>query len=314
MIQLVEILFPVFGLLLLGGGLRQIGFLDSTMESALNRFCYFVALPVFVVHRVATAPLLDAQTVQTSLGLQAVTVAIFVASILLAPLFRVSRRSLGTFTQSCFRGNLAYIGLPVLAYTLADRPEEARDAIAAEAVLAMGGVVLLYNLLGVISLEWDRRHEQDGNPWMRCVMSTAKNPLLLACFAGLLWNVSGIAVPDVASRMATPVGATAFPLALIAIGARIRGLTFRHFGLPVLGVILLKNAATLGLGILIANTLSMQADSRLILYILCVTPTAVASYVLVDQLDGDRDLSASAIGLTTVASLFGLSAALALAL
>ena len=314
MIRLVEILFPVFGLLFMGGLLRQIGFLNTSMETAFNRFCYFVALPVFIVHRVATAPLLDAQTLQTSLGIQCVTLGLWVLAMGVAPLFRVSSRSRGTFTQTCLRGNLAYIGLPVLAYALADRPADEKNVASAEAVLAMGSVVLLYNILGVLSLEWDRRHEQDGNPWIRCLTSSAKNPLLLACFAGLVWNLLSIPIPQVVERMAIPVGSTAFPLALIAIGARIRGLKLGDFGLPLLGAALIKNAASLGLGLLAAHLLSLDGHSRLILLILCATPTAVATYVLVDQMDGDRNLAASAIAVSTVVSILSLSAALTLGL
>jgi predicted permease len=310
MMRLVDILFPVFGLMILGGLLRQIGFLDSPMEKTLNRFCYFIALPVFIVHRVATAPLLDQQTLQTGLALQAVTLGLWLLALLLAPLFRVTRRSRGTFSQTALRGNLAYVGLPVLAYALADRPAAEQDLASTEAVLAMGGVVLLYNLLGVLSLEWDRRHEQEGNPWIRCLVSSAKNPLLLACFAGLIWNVSGLPMPHVVSRMATPVGSTAFPLALMAIGSRIRGLNLGDFGLPVLGATLMKNAASLGLGLAIAHFLGLEGHSRLILLILAATPTAVATYVLVDQMDGDRNLAASAIAISTVVSVLSLSAAL----
>jgi len=53
---------------------------------------------------------------------------------------------------------------------------------------------------------------------------------------------------------------------------------------------------------------------RLVVFILCSTPSAVAGYVLVDQLDGDRDLAASAIAGTTIAAIPGLAAALWLAL
>jgi len=314
MMRLIEILFPVFGLLFLGGFLRQIDFVDQKMETSLNRFCYFIALPVFIVHQVATAPLLDAQTLETGIGIQAVSISLWILAMLTASLFGVSARSRGTFSQSCIRGNLAFVGLPVLAYALSDRSIEEQNLTSAEAVLAMGGVVFLYNILGVLSLEWDRRHEKGGNPWVRCILSSMQNPLLIACFVGLVWNISELPMPQPLSRMASPVGATAFPLALIAIGARIRGLKLHDFGLPILGAALLKNAASVGLGVLVAHLLGIEGNSRLILLVLCATPTAVATYVLVDQLDGDRSLAASAIAISTVASVFSLSAALALGL
>jgi predicted permease len=72
----------------------------------------------------------------------------------------------------------------------------------------------------------------------------------------------------------------------------------------------MKNAASLGLGLAIAHFLGLEGHSRLILLILAATPTAVATYVLVDQMDGDRNLAASAIAISTVVSVLSLSAAL----
>lgn len=314
MITLVEILFPVFGLMLLGGSLRQLGFVDSAMETSLNRFCYFLALPTFIVTKLATAPPLGAETLRISVALQAVTLAVWLLGLAAAPLFRVSKRSRGTFTQAGYRGNLAYVGLPVLAFALSDATPEEQNLAGAEAMLVIGSVVLLYNLLGVVSLEWDRRHEQGGSPLKNCLIATLKNPLVIACVLGLSWQFSGIPFPDLLGHMSGPVGATAFPLALIAIGSRIRGLRLGHFGLPILGVLLLKNVLTLGLAVLAAHLLHLEGTRGLILLILSATPTAVATYVIVDQLEGDRDLIASGIAVTTLFSMLSLSAALMIGL
>ena len=139
-------------------------------------------------------------------------------------------------------------------------------------------------------------------------------PLLLACVAGLIWNGLSIPMPHVVTRMAQPVGSTAFPLALIAIGSRIRSLQLHHFGLPLIGVVLLKNGISLGLGVGLCHLMGITGSSQVIVLILAACPSAVATYVLVDQLNGDRELAASSIAITSVASIVSLSLALYLAL
>lgn len=314
MMHIITILFPVFGLIVFGGWLRHVGFLTKQMEMELNRFVYFIALPTFITHKIATSPGVDLSAFSSILAMLMTTGTVWLLGIALAPVFRSPKRSLGTFSQLGFRGNLAYVGIPVIVNALSDQPVDLQNAVAAEAMLVIGSTVLLYNLLGVIGLEWDRRHEHENNPWRKCLGSIAKNPLLLACVAGLLWNGLSIPMPNVLTRMAQPVGSTAFPVALIAIGSRIRSLQLHHFGLPLLGVIFLKNAICLGVGYGMCQILGIQGGSQVIVLVLSACPSAVATYVLVDQLNGDRELAASSIAVTAVVSIVGLSVALFLAL
>jgi predicted permease len=310
---ILQTLFPVFGLILSGIGLRQIGFLDPPMEAAINKFCYWIALPVFIVTKVAQAPGIDPEAIQSILALLGITLGLILSGAILARVLKLPQRSRGTFIQSGFRGNLAYVGIPVITYALSNQPELLEQGISL-AVLTMTPSVLFYNLLAVMVLEWDRRHEHESHPVHTWLRSTVRNPLIIACILGLLWNISSLPVPKVVNNMTDPVGATAFPLALIAIGARIRSLSFKKTGPGLVGACLVKN----GLGLLFAWTFCMLFDvaalPRLIIFVLSSTPSAIASYVLVDQLDGDRDLSASTIAGTTLVAIPGLTLALWLAL
>ncbi len=306
-------LFPVFGLMLLGGLLRHIGFLDRAMEDAMNRYTYWIALPIFIALGMARAPAMAPPALRGTLALCLCTLALVVAGYLLAALLRLPKRSRGTFVQAGFRGNLAYIGLPVIAFALRDDSEATQKLGNSLAILTMTPTVLLYNLLGVMVLEWDRRHLQASHPLLTWFRSTARNPLIIACLLGGLWNLLKLPVPDLALRSLSPLAATAFPLALLAIGARIRSLPWHQTGRGLFGACLVKNLLGLLFAHLLCRALGVDELTRLIVLVLASTPTAVASFVLVDQLDGDRDLGASTIAGTTLASLLGLATALWLA-
>jgi len=311
---LPAILFPVFGLMFLGVILRRVGVLDQSMEVSFNRFAYMVALPTFIVFRVAESPGLDPRSMNTALGLLLVTLGLLILGYLLAPLFRVPKRSRGTFVHSVFRGNLAYVGIPIVAVAVADADASLRQQAETLTILTLAPTVLVYNLLGVMVLEWDRRHHQMNHPFKAWLRGMIRNPLVIACVMGLIWNISGAPVSPVLQRLADPLGSTAFPLALLAIGARLCTLSWKSSGWQVIGTILLKNGIGLALGWSFAMLLGLEGIQKLVLMVLSTCPTAVASYVLVDQLDGDRDLGASSIAATTLASMLSLIAALALAL
>jgi predicted permease len=314
MSTLALILFPVFGLMVLGSLLRHLCFLDTNMEAAFNKFCYFVALPTFIVIKVAQSPGIDPRAMNSAAALLVVTIGLLLSGYALCALFHLPKRSRGTFVQTGFRGNLAYVGLPVIAYALDSQSPELRQQAETLAILTMAPVVLVYNLLGVMVLEWDRRHEKIGHPVAAWLRSTLRNPLIIACALGLIWNFTSLPVPEALTQIGTPLGATAFPLALLAIGARIYSLPWKHIGLAAFGVCLTKNGLGLLLAWLVTQWFQLEGIGQLVILILGACPTAVATYVLVDQLDGDRDLAASAIAATTVTSLFALAGALAIGL
>lgn len=310
----LQILFPVFGLILMGSVLGYFRFMDEAMEKAFNKFCYYVSLPVLIVLKAAQSPIPNHDALESSLSLLLITLGLMVAGFIFAIVIRLPARSRGTFIQSSFRGNLAYIGLPVIAFALAGQPEHLRSQAESLAILTMAPGVLFYNLLGVMVLEWDRRGEREQHPLKGWLRSTLTNPLIIACIIGFSWNLLRIPFPRLLERIGNPLAATAFPLALLAIGARIANLSWKEGLIPSLSATFLKNFLGLVLGLLACRFFLLEGIHRLVILVLSVCPTAVASYVLVDQLNGDRDLSAATIAISTLGSLIALSLALFIAL
>lgn len=307
---ILETILPVFALMLLGIALRKGGLLDASMEKSLNTLCYWVLLPVFLTWNTATAPPIDPSALR---GVSAMLIVVFLLLLLglltLLPL-RLPPRSRGTFLQACFRSNNAYIGIPIIGFALRDStPEHLAQGLGLAAVILTPSV-LLYNFLGVLVLEWDRRHTTESHPFKTWLNGTFKNPLVAGCLLGLAWNLLALPAPALLGRIVNPLGAAAFPLALLAIGARIASLPVHHFGKGILGTVLVKNAAAVPLAVIVCRLLNTDPLSTLAVTVMSACPTAVASYVLVDQLDGDRDLGAAAIAATTALSLLSLFAAL----
>jgi predicted permease len=305
-----ETVLPVFALMALGIALQKKGFLDAPMEQALNTLCYWVLLPVFLIWNTAIAPPLDASALRGVAAMLSVVLLLLCLGLVLIPGLRVSRNSRGAFLQACFRSNNAYVGIPIITFALRDAGTEQLATGLGLAAVILTPSVLLYNLLGVLVLEWDRRHTSDTHPFRTWVKGTVRNPLVIGCLLGLLWNLLPIPAPDLFGRMASPLGAAAFPLALLAIGARIAALPWHHFGKNILAVILVKNVIAIPAAFWICRLFNVDGLSMLVVLVMSACPTAVASYVLVDQLDGDRDLGAAAIAATTALSVFSLVAAL----
>lgn len=295
-------------LVTLGAALLRFGFFDAAFRKGLDRLVYWVALPALIVRVLAEAP--PPEVVGSARGM---VIALCGATLLMTGLawgvawaMRLPRASSGVFTQAAFRGNLAFVGLPVIALATGGD-----TLLLAKAALVFAPTVVLFNVLGVAGLVAAQQRLDWSLPG-RMVVSLVTNPLLLACVLGLgLWR-SGATLPGVASTTLELLGKPAGPLALISLGGAVASYPVgRHVG--VAGVAAgLKCAGVPALVWVLSGWLGLSEADRRVVLILAACPTAVASYVLATQLKGDPALAAATIVISTIASGASLGAVLAL--
>ena len=132
----------------------------------------------------------------------------------------------------------------------------------------------------------------------------AKNPLILACAAGIILNITGLRLPGPLEPTADILGKAALTIGLLAIGA---GLRLDH-AVETKGIVLL----TSGLKLLVMPlfmvawciVFEVEGMARLVVILCGSVPGATSSYILARQLGGDATLMASLItGSTILAAL-----------
>ena len=168
--------------------------------------------------------------------------------------------------------------------------------------------------MAVLVLVMGNRQSQQ-NPGSALVRSIITNPLLLSCFVGLGWSLAQLPLPLWLNNTCQGLGQMALPLALLSIGvslatSRIAGesksqgalLTkSKQVTLPLLAAVIKVIGAPI-LGALIAHKIGLSASESTIALLYLACPTAVASYIMAEQLGGDENLTSSAIVLSTLLS------------
>ena len=149
--------------------------------------------------------------------------------------------------------------------------------------------------------------------WKSIVVNILSNPLLIACLAGLVVQTLGWKIPTAVVRTCDVIGASAFPMALVGIGSQLASISVSGRWTESLISTVLKNVFCPTVGWLIGRSLGLAGMELLVILILCAVPTAVSSYVLADQMNGDADLAASSVVIGTACSFFTLSVLLSLA-
>jgi len=302
-VPVVAIILPVFLVILLGGVLTRTRFLDAELIAGLNRLTYYVGLPAYLFSSIAGAAFGGGRAAALFGVMSGASLLVLFVGYGVAKLRRVPAESVGSFLHAAIRGNLAYIGLPVVTLALA---AHGADGLRQEALLAMAPLVVVTNTLGVLLLLIG--HAKPGPAMLRSlVWQLATNPLLLASAAG------GVGLPAWLTQSVAVTGQLALPLALSCIGGTLVVMSLRGKRTTAFLASLLKVAAAPLLGWPLARWAGLSPDELRIVLLFLATPTAAASFTLAGKLGGDEALAASSVVLSTALSILSLSAVLTLA-
>ncbi len=261
------LVLPDFLLIALGALLRRARGFPREFWPGLERLVYYVLFPALLFRALATAPL-DA----TAAPVVGTGVAFTVAGMLLAlagaPLLKLAPEVFAACYQCAFRFN-TYLALAVVSRVAGERG-------LALVSLLIGVLVPLVNVAAVGMLARGRA--------THILRELARNPLVLACVAGLAFNLLALPLPAVTRRFVDLLAAAALPLGLIAVGA---GLVFRGEALPVRAVVFwhaIKLVALPCIALAIAHAAGLDEVETRSVVVMAAVPTATSAYILAVQM------------------------------
>ena len=263
------LLLPDFLLIALGAALARFPGFGAAFWSGLERLVYYVLFPALLFRSLATSPL--------SIGDAGPLVAVGVAStatgallaLLARPLFQLPQPVFAACFQCAFRFN-TYVALAAASRV-------AGAAGVAAISLLIGVLVPLVNIAAVAMLA------RGGDT--RFLPALVRNPLVLACVAGIGWQAGGVPVPALPGRVLELLAAAALPLGLLAVGA---GLRIERGTLPP-AALAWFHAVKLGAVPLVAwalaHALGLGPVERKVAVIMAAVPTATSAYILAMQMN-----------------------------
>lgn len=276
-------IWPLFALIALGFVLSRRGFPQGDFWTGAERVNYFILFPALLFSNLAKAPVRDPELLR--LGGAAVT-AILIAwgALVVARRLRPAPAArFGPAVQGVVRFN-TYLGLAVIGSVLG-AGEIGRAAV----YLAVA--VPLVNVLSILALTG----EGNGRRPAALARVVFRNPLILACLAGLAVALAGTGLPFGTGTFLGLMAQASLPLGLLCVGAALRPETLRR-DLPALGVVsALRLLAMPVLAAGVAWAFGLGQAETLIMVILSAVPTAPTAYVLTRQLGGDGALMAGLV-------------------
>lgn len=304
-VTILDTLLPLVLLIWLGAALARAGFLGRVFMGDLNRLAFWIALPALLFESADAAAPGDRRLMPLLGVLIGGTAIVAVLAAAAGRLMGLAIAARATLVQATFRGNLAYIGIPVLAQSLGDD-----KAALARAVAVLVFLTAVYNVLAVLVLA---RADGAGGAGSlpRVLRSIAMNPLLIAGVLGIVLPAAGVVPPRFISRTLELLGAAAIPAALLCIGGSLATTSLKGSRGPIFVAALLKIVVLPAVVYGLARLAGLGPADLRTAVVFAACPTAAASFVMARQMGGDEPLASGAIAVSTALSAASVAAALA---
>jgi len=302
---IINTLVPVFLMIAVGASLRKAGFFSREFVSSLNRLVYWVGLPCLLFYKIATATYDYGAAGRTFLVVLAGMFGCIAAGYIAAFFMRLRGTNVGAFVQGTFRGNLVYVGLSVIIYSFSNSRDFDAARMETIAVLVLALMIPIYNIIGVVML-LASQHRLDRYVPGKILGRIITNPLVIACVSGIIYSAIFPQLPMAVDRFCSAIGQMSLPLALLSIGAALVQAKIASRLTSALTASVIKLAVAPVVGLLAARLLGLGAGETRIALILLACPTAVASYVMADQLGASGELAATIVVLSTALSILSL--------
>jgi len=295
----VNVILPVFIIVVLGFVLGRTGFIGEGFIEPAEKIVFKVALPVMLFLEVAGAEKLTGGDIRLIAYCVCAVTLVFLSVSLLSVLL-VKKEYRGAFVQGASRSNFAVLGIP-LAISMFG------DAGAVAIALVMPFVIIMFNAYSVIVLSV---FAADGEKFSlkktlkRLLMNIVTNPLIIAVVLALPVLYFELDLPTFADKSLDYISAMTTPLSLICLGANFKLSAVKGRAGTALWATALKLVIVPLVTVGIAALLGFRNEALGTIFILFGAPSAVSSYIMARNMKNDSDLAAQILLFTTMLCIF----------
>ena len=292
MILSFNVVVPLFLMLVLGYSLKQIRVYDEHTISGMNQLVFKVFLPLLLfinIYQTDVAGVFDLKLMLVAvLG---VLGSFFMTWLIIAWIEKDNRKR-GVLIQGIFRSNFVIFGIPVTTSLFG---AEATGA----AALLVAVIVPIFNMLSVVILEIYRGSRINVPKILKGIIT---NPLIIGSVTGLLCLLLHIKIPLVLEKTISDLSKVTTPLALVILGgsftfSSMKG-NVKQIAIGVLGKLVIVPVICLSFALLIG----IRGVGLAISMSIFASPTAVSSFSMAKQMDGDADLAGHLVVLGSMLS------------
>src|SRR6187551_2320582 len=310
---ILNVAFPIFGVILAGYLAGRWRILGGEATAALTAFVSFFALPILFFGTLARTPVHTVLDPSLMAGFGLVVVATFLVGMLstrLAVQGGLARMSLQGIAASW--GNVGYMGVPICLAAFGEQGlPPAMLAVIVTSIIAM--------VFGVMLIELEVAAGQGPIlTFFNAAWNVARNPLPVSIVAGIAYSALALPLPTPVEKWLDLLGAAAAPCALFAIGLFLSDKSVSDTDKSVRSGLAEAGLATL-IKLLLQPLLAacilpffvdLKSVPGQVALLMAALPTAANAFVLAKQFDIQVEQNTASVLLSTAFSVVTVSALL----
>ncbi len=302
---LIEIVAPIFGVVLSGYLLARTPVLSPEGIRGLSNFVFYAAIPALLFNTMAHAALPGGPDLALIAAYLASSVVAFAASLAAGwTLYRDSLPARAVMAMGAAFSNTVQLGIPLALQAFG--PAGLRQHML---IVSVHSAVMIS--LPTVIIEASRKGGHPGKTLVQAARSLVTNPILIAIAAGLAWSATGWSLPGPVESYLRLMGSAGTSCALFAMGASMARFKLGgHLGESAVITVfkLLVMPATAWL--LSRFVFGLDPLAVAVCTLCAALPSGVNVFILAQRYDVCVERSVNLIVLSTLASLVTLSALL----
>ncbi len=299
--NIADIISPLIFIASLGYICAKTKWLSKTQLDGISKFTFNLAIPAFLFIKMANANIDKNLSLTFFLAFYLPVLCCYALAATINfyfhPQLSKNFNASAVFALGSSYSNTVIVGLPIL---LAMYGQQALMLIFA---IVTFHSAMLFTLTSVIAAK------NQQNSWLKTLINTFKNPLLISILLGALVNLLHIPMPNMLSQSLLLLSKPAISLALFILGA---SLTFFSLKAQLSFMSISSFIKIILLPLLVyfcaTNLFALPEIQRNVLVILSACPTGVNAYLIAKNFNAYEQTIASTVVFTTIISVISLSA------
>jgi malonate transporter and related proteins len=242
MLAIIEIVTPVFGIILIGWLAARFGYVGPLAGKSVAEFAFKVAMPALLFRAMLSIGVMPGSPARLIAAYVCTAVFVWILAALLTRfvLQRPAADGAAIAMGSTF-GNTVMLGIPLAISAFGP------EAAAPMALLVSIDTPLLW-IIATLHIEAALRDDpagtaKDKSPLLAIqaiILDLLRNPVVLALLLGSFWRIAALPVPHLADRMLALLAQGAVPAALFALGTGLAAYEIRGQTPTLATIVVLK--------------------------------------------------------------------------
>lgn len=303
MSPIAEVIAFVFGLIALGYLAGVSGYLKAELGDGLSDFCVAVAVPLLLFRTMVNTDFGDsAPWTLWACYFSAVAVALTTGHLVTTRLFGREQRAALVGGVASSYSNLVLLGIPFFLGAFGQEGFAILSLLISIHLPVMTGTSMLL-------FEWSSRGTapRPAAVALALLRNLVRNPIIIGIAAGALWRLTGLPLPNLATRLIDALANVAAPVALFAIG-----LSLLRFGISgnvrnALGIAAVKLFLMPAVALLMAKLFGLPPLTAKVAVMAAALPSGVNPFLIASQFGVGQALASNAMTVATACAVFSIA-------